>query len=222
MRETRVTIPCGEITLEGSLLAPHDGDLSRGVVVVCHPHPQYGGSMHNNVVLAIAAGLTERGLAALRFNFRGVHGSSGEHGGGEPEQADVLAALDFTAALPDVEPGRVALAGYSFGAAQAAAVAHAGIPALALVSLPLRAAPEPDSPLAAYEHPLLLLAGERDQACTPEALRAVAEQLPGARDVQIVPGADHFWGGYEREISERVGDFFAAHLGEPRPEGSLL
>ena len=123
MPARELTIPSGDITLEGALLTP-DGDGPFAVVVVCHPHPQRGGDMHNNVVAAAVSGLLERGIAAIRFNFRGVGGSGGAHTGGEGEQNDVRAVLAHTAALPDIDADRVGLAGYSFGAGIVAAGAR--------------------------------------------------------------------------------------------------
>src|SRR3972149_8028021 len=87
-----ITIPCGDIHLEGVAPLP-SGSQRHGSVVVCHPHPLYGGDMDNHVVEGLCVTLAESGVAALRFNFRGVGGSGGryEEGGGQEE--DVLAAL---------------------------------------------------------------------------------------------------------------------------------
>ena len=93
--------------------------------------------MRNNVVAAAVSGLVERGIAAIRFNFRGVGRSGGAHTGGEGEQDDVRAVLAHTAALPDVDADRVGLAGYSFGAGMAAAVAADGVTAASIGALAL-------------------------------------------------------------------------------------
>ncbi|MEE9284179.1 MAG: alpha/beta hydrolase, partial [Dehalococcoidia bacterium] len=76
MGDERVTISNGEVTLEGALRTP-DGQPPFPGVVLCHPHPQYGGDMSNNIVMAMAQGLNGRGIATLRFNFRGVGASTG-------------------------------------------------------------------------------------------------------------------------------------------------
>src|SRR3712207_4695272 len=99
---THLTIPSGDITLEGSLHLP-EGKGPFPAVVVCHPHPQYGGDMHNNVVMALVDGVTRRGVAALRFNFRGVGRSGGTYDGGNGEQGDVQAALAHAASLPEID-----------------------------------------------------------------------------------------------------------------------
>ena len=214
MQEAALRIPCGDIELEGTLVRP-DGEGPFAAVVVCHPHPQYGGNMLNNVVSAAVTGLLDRGIAALRFNFRGVGASGGEHGDGEGEQDDVRAALAHASTLPQIDGARVGLAGYSFGAAMAAAVLGGGVPAppaLALIAMPLSADGAGAQALDGYAHPLLLMAGDRDQACPEEALRELATSLGDRAEARIVAGADHFWGGHERTITDAVGEFFAAHL----------
>src|SRR5579884_1047828 len=100
MPETCLTIPAGDITLEGVLDAP-EGDGPFPAVVVCHPHPQYGGDMSNNVVLAAVRGLRGRGIGSLRFNFRGVGRSGGSYAAGAGERDDVRAALAHAATRPE-------------------------------------------------------------------------------------------------------------------------
>lgn len=201
-----LTIPAGELTLEGALDQP-DGH-AESLVVVCH-HPHYGGDMDNNVVAAVARGLVEAGIGALRFNFRGVGRSSGSHDGGNGEQDDVRAALDYARALPDVQ--RVGLGGYSFGAGMAAAAVDDSIAALALVSLPSSMVSRGLEALKAYTHPVLLITGDRDHVSSPETLAALALELPKA-EAHAVPGADHFWRGYEPELADAVREFFIANL----------
>jgi pimeloyl-ACP methyl ester carboxylesterase len=123
--------------LEALLSLP---ESPRGALVICHPHPLYGGDMHNPVVVRVAEVAQGLGLATLRFNFRGVGISGGVHGGGEGEQDDVTAALKLLAGrLPADRP--TGLAGYSFGGWVSARVAAAmpALPALALVAPPSRA-----------------------------------------------------------------------------------
>ena len=218
MPARELTIPSGEITLEGTMLTP-DGEGPFATVVVCHPHPQGGGEMHNNVVSAAVSGLVERGIASIRFNFRGVGRSGGEHTGGAGEQNDVRAVQAHTAALPEVDPDRVGLAGYSFGAGMAAAMAADGVTAgsvgaLALIAPPGGAAGHAPG-LASFARPTLLIVGELDQFCPAEALQDLASALGGDAETQVVPGADHFWRGFEREVSANIGEFFARQLTAP-------
>src|SRR5262249_28427158 len=109
--EEHVTFPASEITLEGLFWAPPQTPAVG--VVLCHPHPLYGGEMHNNIVSALADTLQQAGMATLRFNFRGVGRSGGEHGGGEAEVEDVKAAVTYLLSRQTVPT--VVVAGYSFG-----------------------------------------------------------------------------------------------------------
>lgn len=105
----------------GRLMAIHDlpqGPHNPGgprAAVVCHPHPQHGGTMDNKVVFTVAKALTRRGLHVIRFNFRGVGGSEGTHDEGVGEQNDVQAAMDHAAELVGGGAGSLLVAGFSFG-----------------------------------------------------------------------------------------------------------
>ena len=169
MPEVPLTVASGDVALEGALLLP-EGDGPFATVVICHPHPQHGGSMDSNVVAAAAGGLRARGLAAVLFNFRGVGGSGGIAGDRAEARADVAAVRAHASTLDALDAERIGLAGYSFGAAVAASAAGATIPALALIALPISMAGEGRAALAAYPHPLLLLSGDHDQGSDAEGL----------------------------------------------------
>jgi len=211
MKESNVPFPCGSLSLEGALHLP-EGSGPFPAVAVCHPHPLFGGSMWNNVVIPICEALAREGILAFRFNFRGVEGSEGVFGGGIEEQEDVKAALSFLSSMEGVDPGRIGLAGYSFGAMVALPVAlqDGRVQALALISLLLASsAPEP---LTSYLKPKLLLCGSRDYFIPiPDFLRLV-EGIPEPKQYEVISGADHFWWGYEGEAARAVAAFFANTL----------
>ena len=190
------------LTLEAAVGLPAD---AAGGVVLCHPHPLYGGDMHNPVVVRSTEVCAEAGLATLRFNFRGVGASSGAWDEGRGEQDDVRAALSSLTALL-VAPARVALVGYSFGAAMAAAVsaADAELSGLALLAPPLalRGLDGFGVPTA-LDGPLLLLAGSEDEYCPRERLEALGATLAGA-DVRVIEGANHFFFGRLFPLGEAV------------------
>ena len=192
-------------------------------VVLCHPHPLYGGDRRNNVVRALAEGALGAGVAALSFDFRGVGASDGSHDGGRGERDDARAALAAAAAQPEVDAGRIALAGYSFGGGVAAAVVtdalaggDAAPVALALVAAPMPPPEEVAAALARYQGPLLLACGEEDRFCSAEALsalRAGRGERGGETEMLVAPGIDHFWAGGERRLAGRTGAFLAGALG---------
>jgi alpha/beta superfamily hydrolase len=148
--------------------------------------------MDNPVVIRLAEVAETLGIATLRFNFRGVGASTGQHGGGEAEVDDVMAAR---AAMAERLPGDAAigLAGYSFGAAVAARVAAAAsdLPALALVAPPLGMYALDF--LVRSPDPTLLVAGTKDQYCPEDALRQLGDRV--AAEVDIIEGAEHFFFG---------------------------
>lgn len=163
------------------------------------------------LVQAIARTVAEADIAALRFNFRGVGASKGSFDDGRGEVEDVAGALDWLVSRPDVDPNRIALVGYSFGAVMAMfqAAQNDRHSALALVGLPLRW----NLPLPAYDkRPCLLVAGERDQLCPLSDLRRLALQIGGDTRLHIVAGADHFFFGYEAEVAGVVRDFLQETL----------
>jgi alpha/beta superfamily hydrolase len=178
--------------------------------VVCHPHPLYGGDMHNPVVVRAAEVAQGMGLATLRFNFRGVGGSSGVHGEGKSEQDDVLAALEVLAGrLP--ASSQVGLAGYSFGSWVSARVVAAGrdLPALALIAPPLGLY-DLDFLEVVPVHTLLVV-GNRDPFCPVEAIERVGKRL--RRPVEIVDGAQHFFLGQLFPLGQVVERWIRAWTG---------
>ncbi len=200
--------PCGDITLEGEWHLP-EGRGPFPSVVVCHPHPLYGGDMRSDVVVAICQALSQQSVAAFRFNFRGVGRSEGSFGEGIAEQEDVKAALDFVLSSPNIDGEKIGLAGYSFGARVALPVAlqDERVSLLALVSPPLS-----DSnwgQLKGYGKPKLLVVGAADVFVSLERFRQHTKDSPHPAQYQVISRADHFWGGYEEEVAQRVSRFFA-------------
>ena len=209
MKDEAVTIagPAGK--LEGRLHLPVGG--ARATVVVCHPHPQYGGDMNSNVVMALVEAAVKSGVLALRFNFRGVGSSEGSYDNGAGEQDDVKAALAYMAGRPEAGDDLL-LAGYSFGAMTAALAVGPNVRALALVAPPLNAPERIRPALAAYPGPVLLAAGDSDHVCPATALRELGQGLGARATVHVTQGTDHFWWGFEPELARVASAFFAAAL----------
>ena len=211
MKRVHITFPCGDISLEGMWHFPQ-GTGPFPAVIVCHPHPLYGGSMSSNVVFGICQALASKTIAALRFNFRGVGKSGGEYGGGIAEQEDVKAALALVLSTPNIDPKRIGLAGYSFGAAVALPVAAKDkrIKLLALVSPAIFGSVW--ERLKGYTKPKFIIIGENDDVIPPPQFRQYAEDIPEPKQYEITAGADHFWGGFEEEVAQKVSGFFAEGL----------
>ena len=177
--------------------------------VVCHPHPLYGGTMHNKVVYQTAKTIHRFRLPVLRFNFRGAGSSEGVHDQGRGEEQDALAALDFLAAEYPGAP--LLVAGFSFGSWVGLRAGCSDERVAELIGLGLPVADLGNrgfSYLDRCEKPKLLVSGEFDRFGPQEKLRAMAEQFPPrVREnsrVVIVPGADHFFAGHLADLDRAI------------------
>jgi alpha/beta superfamily hydrolase len=212
LKRLHISFPSGGLTLEGVWHLPEaSGPLPA--VIVCHPHPLYGGNMSANVVFYLCQALAGAGMAALRFNFRGVGKSQGEFGGGIGEQEDVRAALDFVLATENIDKTKIGLAGYSFGGGVALPVAiqDERVKMLALISPALMDGGEQ---LKEYRKPKFIIVGQNDDVIDQKELRVLFEEIPEPKQLEITSGADHFWGGYEEVVAEKVTEFFAQGLAD--------
>ncbi len=202
----KVAFPCEDFLLEGILSVP-DGEGPFPLVVVCHPHPLYGGSMHSRVVHTVCDRVGDTGLAWLKFNFRGVENSGGRFSGGSGEKEDLKAAITFGARQERIDPGRIGLCGYSFGSMIALAVAAQDSRARAVAAIsPLIEAPEI---LESCTIPKLFVAGTSDEFVDSKELELRVMKLPEPKELVIYSGEDHFWNRYEEPMSERVARFFS-------------
>jgi uncharacterized protein len=182
-------------TLEGDLSIP--ARLGPGVIVA-HPHPRYGGDRHSPVVQALFDGLAAAGVAVLRFDFRGVGRSTGNHDGGGAERLDVAAAIEQLE--PYVGDHPLVLAGYSFGANVVLDVADPRVAGWFAVAPPLAAIPT--APIAATDHrPKHLVVPEHDQITPIDEARRLAAGWP-ATTIQTLAMADHFLLGRTTTVAE--------------------
>ena len=212
MRQSAVMFKAKGLNFEGIVATPEDMGSGVPGIVICHPHPLYGGNMDNNVVLALSFALAESGFATIRFNFRGVGNSEGEHTKGEQEHQEVLGAFDLLKAWPGVNGGKLGLAAYSFGTSVVlgSAAAQKRAKCVALVSPHIRSIK--DSPLKKAKTPTLIITGDRDRLVEAADLQPNLDAFNTPVDFQVVAGADHFWGGLERQLVKPVTEFFARHL----------
>jgi alpha/beta superfamily hydrolase len=170
--------------------------------LVCHPHPLYGGTMHNKVVFQTARALHELGLPVLRFNFRGTGLSEGTHDKGQGEQDDVRAALGFLAEeFPDAP---VILAGFSFGAWVGLRVGCQDGCVSDLIGLGLPVDNLRLDYLRSCAKPKLFLQGTKDQFGAKERVAALFETLPAPKRMVFVEGGDHFFQGKLDEVSSAI------------------
>jgi alpha/beta superfamily hydrolase len=190
------------LALEGEWRLP---EQPRAAAVITHPHPLHGGNMTALVTGALFTALTGAGLAVLRFNFRGVGASEGSHDEGRGERLDVIAAIDTLAGqIPAQTP--LLLAGWSFGADVALAVAHPAIAGWFAVAAPLRTVPLDEISAAEDSRPKLFAVPQHDQFRPPDSLDEVVADWPNTR-IEVVAGADHFLVGRTDVVARLAVEF---------------
>ena len=191
--------------LEAVVERPGEGVL-EGAAVICHPHPQHGGTMHNKVAHTLARAFVRSGFEALRFNFRGTEQSEGHFDNGVGELADVLAAIEWMRARHGSYP--LWLAGFSFGAAmavKAAAVTHVDglisvAPAISRFASGLETQPD---------CPWLIVQGDEDELVDIDETVEWFDSLEPGPELLILDGAEHFFHGRLTELRQAVMTFVA-------------
>ena len=205
MKEEKVIIPCDGLRLEG-LLSVQEALPVRGGVVLCHPHPLYGGEMENPVVTTAAEAAVEEGFQTLRFNFRGVGESEGAHADGVGEEDDVRAAIDFLSSK--VGGPSLILVGYSFGA-------RVGLP-VAIEDPRVKRVVAIAPPLEMYDFDFLkrskkdklVIVGNRDLYCPIGRLEKLYQHLEDPKSLVVIQGADHFFSYHVNLLTAPLREFF--------------
>jgi alpha/beta superfamily hydrolase len=172
------------------------------VAVVCHPHPLFGGTMHNKVVYQAAKALHLPDIPVLRFNFRGAGQSEGAHDRGIGEQADVRVALDYLAAVFPHRP--ILLAGFSFGSVVGLRVGCADQRVSELIGLGIPVDHSDLTYLRDCAKPKLIIQGGSDQFGSRANVEALFETLPAPKQLVFVEGADHFFTGHLEKVRAAI------------------
>jgi len=190
-------------------------DPPRYGAVMCHPHPLFGGTMHNKVVFQAMKAINAHGIPVLRFNFRGVGKSAGEHDYGNGEQDDVRAALDWLHGeyrLP------ILFAGFSFGAATGLRVGCSDERVIALISLGIPVSVDERHYRYEFLHacakPKLFVSSDHDQYAPKMELESVLAAVPEPKQAIFIPSRDHFFEGalpqMRQAVEKWVGDTFTS------------
>jgi hypothetical protein len=188
--------------LEAILWKPAAAAQPPLAALVCHPHPLFGGTMHNKVVYQTAKSLDALGLAVLRFNFRGAGMSEGKHDRGEGELGDVRTALDFlVSAFPGVP---LLLAGFSFGCWVGLRVGCADERVAEVIGLGAPVNNADFSFLQDCTKPKLFVHGSDDQFGATKKVEDLVASLPGEKRLVIVPHADHFFAGTLDQLDRAI------------------
>ncbi len=215
MRQSAIGFYSKRLELEGIVASPTaDDDAPRGfpAAIVCHSHPALGGSMNDAVVSAFCISAAREGIATLRFNFRGVGGSEGEYTNGKQERHDVKAALDVMRNWRQFDRDRLALVGYSTGAAIALGDYRRlrAAAAVALVAPTIGALR--NRRFARDKRPRLVIAGSRDNVAPSLEIQRLLDDCEGPVQFYEALGADHSMRGFESEIADAAADFLKRNL----------
>ena len=194
-------IPAPHGRLEAILKEPRDGSRD-GAALVLHPHPLFGGTMHNKVVFRAAAALNDARLVTLRLNFRGVGQSTGEHDEGRGEREDVRAGLDYLSANYPNEA--ITLCGFSFGARVGLEVGSADERVLRLISIGTPVHKYDFGFLAQCRKPILFVQGDRDEYGDVERLRELVAKIPAPVQLSVIKDAGHFFDDQLEELKAAI------------------
>jgi len=202
----KLFISNSEIKLEAEFFQSKSGKL-KPIVLICHPHPQFGGNMYNNVVSGVFNKLIENDLSCLRFNFRGVGGSTGSHSDGTGELSDVHACVDY---LIKESFERIIICGYSYGAAIGCSAVNYLEKIIGFISISF-----PWGFMGIYKKksqtskPKLFIQGNRDDIAQFDQFQENYEFYLDPKKRKIIDRADHFYQNYEEQVAEEVLNFLS-------------
>ena len=188
--------------LEAILWTPTRPGERKLAAVLCHPHPMFGGTLHNKVIYQAAKSLDALGIPVLRFNFRGAGLSAGQHDGGQGERGDVQAAIDFLAAEFPGMP--LLVGGFSFGSWVGLRVGCADARVQELIGLGIPVNSSDFSYLETCRKPKLIVQGTNDEYGAWEKVEPVAARMAGDTRLFFVQGADHFFAGHLDQMDRAI------------------
>jgi uncharacterized protein len=195
--------------LEAILWTPTRAAAPSLASVICHPHPLFGGTLHNKVVYQTAKSLDSLGVPVLRFNFRGAGLSEGSHDRGQGEQGDVQAAIDFLAGeFPHIP---LLVAGFSFGSWVGLRVGCADPRVSELIGLGIPVNSSDFSYLRTCDKAKLFVHGANDEHGARHKVEHLVRTLPGKNQLVVVEGADHFFAGHLDQLDQAITEWVRSH-----------
>jgi len=204
-------IPVEHGRLEAILKEPQAQPVT-GVGLVLHPHPLFGGTMHNKVVFRAASALNDAGLIVLRINFRGVGQSTGEHDEGRGEREDVRASLEYLA--ENYPSQQITLCGFSFGARVGLDVGMTDDRVTRLISIGTPVDKYDFSFLAGCSKPILFVQGDHDEYGNVDRLRELAAKIKAPVELKVIAGAGHFFDNQLNELKAVITEWVVKESGQ--------
>ncbi len=202
-------IPNNDIKLEAEFF-PSEDKTNKSCVLICHPHPQFGGDMYNNVVSGVFKVFIDNNIAVLRFNFRGVGKSTGHHTNGEGEVSDVKACVDFL--IHNLNMAAIIICGYSYGAAIGYSAINytQKIIGFIAISFPWDFMGIEYKKKTSTNKPKLFIQGNKDNIARFHDFYHHYNDYAEPKKYEIIDGADHFYWGHEEQISKLVYRFYTS------------
>ena len=187
-------------------------DTNRTCLLICHPHPQFGGDMYNNVVSSIFNNVINHNLGTFRFNFRGVGKSTGSHSNGQGELSDVKGCIDFL--TNNLKINSILICGYSYGAAIGCSAVNysKNVIGFIAISFPWDFMGLEYKLNTQTNKPKLFIQGNKDELAHYDRFLKHYEDYDIPKKFEIINGADHFYWGYEEQVANLVYRFYSSLL----------
>jgi hypothetical protein len=184
----------------------------NSTVLICHPHPQYGGNMHNNVVSAVFSKLRKEHISCMRFNFRGVGSSSGIYSGEEDAIEDVKAIIDYL--IEEKALKQLLICGYSYGAVVGCSTVNYSerILGFIAISFPWDLLGERYKKLSQTNKPKLFIQGDKDSIAIYDNFMKHYASYKEPKQYKIIKNASHFYRGFENSLAEEVLSFCERYI----------
>ena len=207
VEKEKLFIKNNEIKLEAEYFVSKQ-NMKNPVVLICHPHPQYGGNMYNNVVSRVFDKLIKNDISCLRFNFRGVGRSTGMHSNGTGELEDARACINFL--INEKNHESLIICGYSYGAAIGCSAINYSDKVISYISIsfPWDFFGSKFKKLSQTNKPKLFIQGNRDLMARYENFEENFNYYKNPKIRKIIDGADHFYWGFEGQIADEVLKFY--------------
>jgi len=207
VEKEKLFIKNNEIKLEAEYFVSKQ-NMKNPVVLICHPHPQYGGNMYNNVVSRVFDKLIKNDISCLRFNFRGVGRSTGMHSNGTGELEDARACINFL--INEKNHESLIICGYSYGAGIGCSAINYSDKVISYISIsfPWNFVDAQYKTQSQSDKPKLFIQGDQDTVAVYEKFQENFNYYMNPKIKKIIAGANHFYWGYEEQIANEVLKFY--------------
>tara|TARA_B100001029_G_C15047335_1_gene448109 strand:- start:487 stop:1161 length:675 start_codon:yes stop_codon:yes gene_type:complete len=214
----------GNLKLEGIVSIPESKDTIP-CVILCHPHPLYGGNMYNNIIIDIAQNLYKFGIATLLFNFRGAGNSEGTFDNGIGEVSDIISAYNYVSNLPNINPDKLGIAGYSFGASTTLDLfiqiqtnnIKINVQSFAFIACPssniqTHLSTNTNLIYQSLSSNKLFVYGDTDELIDEDVYNNLLRTICKPKEIIKINNTDHFFSNVIPKLSNKIGDFFNSTL----------